>query len=482
MKLSLWGVAAEPHPSLARARGWPVAAWPVAGWLVCLALAQPAWAQTAPNQNMRPGLSVADPESASTLPDWRPFQPSASASPELPATLDEAIRRWQAANRAVGEFPRGHVDLLRWEAQQPPDGAASAAGTPGPAPQPLGWTEVWSQIQRQHADRVLPPQANAIETLHARQGWLALERQARQAWVQASTAQALLRLQHERVHAARTAHALGERMTGLGHWSRARFIPVQQTLAREQASLLQARSNARQTLEALAGLMGLWQGDAVQTLAQRLPVSLPEPERIQPSANAEGHALARRPDLLWQRDVAARQQSSVSETQWSRWHQELHDSVSRSRSNSVSDPFPETVPQWPSSPLRHDTALTQALDSQTAVQRDALRLRSRVRLAWDQLQAAQALDNLQHKQLLPLAQTAEAETLLRYNGMLQSTWELIDAARTRLGAEAEALNARQTHWLAHIDWLTLMAGGDIDPPASGSSNNSGSADSAPQGH
>ena len=119
MKLSLWGVAAEPHPSLARARGWPVAAWPVAGWLVCLALAQPAWAQTAPNQNMRPGLSVADPESASTLPDWRPFQPSASASPELPATLDEAIRRWQAANRAVGEFPRGHVDLLRWEAQSP---------------------------------------------------------------------------------------------------------------------------------------------------------------------------------------------------------------------------------------------------------------------------------------------------------------------------------------------------------------------------
>jgi len=77
------------------------------------------------------------------------------------------------------------------------------------------------------------------------------------------------------------------------------------------------------------------------------------------------------------------------------------------------------------------------------------------------LERARAVDVLMHEQRLPLQQRAEQETLLRYNGMLKSTWDMIDAAQARLGAQADALQARQAHWLAHADWHTFMAGGDI---------------------
>ena len=33
---------------------------------------------------------------------------------------DAAVQDWRQANEAVGQFPRGHADVLRWESTQPP--------------------------------------------------------------------------------------------------------------------------------------------------------------------------------------------------------------------------------------------------------------------------------------------------------------------------------------------------------------------------
>jgi outer membrane protein TolC len=108
-----------------------------------------------------------------------------------------------------------------------------------------------------------------------------------------------------------------------------------------------------------------------------------------------------------------------------------------------------------------DHALSKAVDARAAWERESRAIGSTVRQAWQQLERSRALDVLMHEQRLPLQKRAEQETLLRYNGMLKSTWDMIDAAQARLGAEADALQARQAHWLAHADWHTFMAGGDI---------------------
>lgn len=413
-----------------------------------------------------PTTEVADPQRAAPLPVWSIPAPPAAA-PDLPASIDEAVRRWQAANRAVAEFPRGHIDLLRWEQQQTP--AAKTA----PNHAALTWAEVWQAVQRQHSDRLLSPRATAMERMQAQRQWLALQRQAQQAWVQASTQHALLRLQQERVHAASTAHALGERMAQLGHWSRARLIPLQQSLAQEQALAIAAQWQVRQATETLASLMGLWQADAVHALPQRLPLALDVPTTVIAPANAEGEAIRQRPELGWQREATERALRSVPSAQWAAWTQE--------RDTALQAAAADVPPQWPQSALRGDHALEKALRAQADVQRDSAALRRQVRLAWDRLQATQALDQLQQR-AVPLAQAAEAETLLRYNGMLQSTWEVIDAARARLGAQANAITARQDHWMAHIDWLTLMAGGDIEPPSELAAGQNGATNSAAKGH
>ncbi len=414
-----------------------------------------------------PSADVADPQQAAPLPTWPATALAPTSAPELPTQIDEAIRRWQSANRAVAEFPRGHIDLLRWEQQQAP--VAQAA----PAAAPLTWPEVWQAVQRQHSDRLLNPRANTTERQQAQRQWLAMQRQAQQAWVQASTQHARLRLQQERVHAARTAHTLGERMATLGHWSRARLIPLQQTLAQEQAGAIATQWQTRQASEALAGLMGLWQAEAVQALALRLPLALDAPADVVAPANAEGEAIRQRPALQWQREATERALRSVGAAQWPAWAQERDAALQATPAGAP--------PQWPPSALRGDHALEKALDAQADLQREGAALRRQVRLAWDRLQATQALDQLQ-QHAVPLAQAAEAETLLRYNGMLQSTWEVIDAARARLGAQADAITARQDHWLAYIDWHTLMAGGDIELPTNLATGQNSASSGTAKGH
>jgi len=44
-----------------------------------------------------------------------------SAFADLPRGLDVKSIDWKAANAAVGQFPRGHADLLKWEQNQPQD-------------------------------------------------------------------------------------------------------------------------------------------------------------------------------------------------------------------------------------------------------------------------------------------------------------------------------------------------------------------------
>ena len=37
---------------------------------------------------------------------------------DLPQGVDEPVQDWKAANAAVGQFKRGHADLLKWEREQ----------------------------------------------------------------------------------------------------------------------------------------------------------------------------------------------------------------------------------------------------------------------------------------------------------------------------------------------------------------------------
>jgi hypothetical protein len=74
--------------------------------LVAHAQAQPA----APTLT-EPARTLQASDAASPVPAL----PYRSVFADLPKGVEEGSGDWKAANKAVGQFPRGHIDLLPWE-------------------------------------------------------------------------------------------------------------------------------------------------------------------------------------------------------------------------------------------------------------------------------------------------------------------------------------------------------------------------------
>ena len=80
------------------------------------------------------------PTASSTPADW--LSPAADTlplqHPALPASggVEQTNTPWADANAAVGAFPRGHADVLRWEAAQRAAVAAPAPAVPATSAMP----------------------------------------------------------------------------------------------------------------------------------------------------------------------------------------------------------------------------------------------------------------------------------------------------------------------------------------------------------
>ena len=69
---------------------------------------------------------AADPAAPVPLPTYRPVLPA------TPTDLAEEAIPWRKANADVARFPRGHADLLKWEAAQERQAPSPATETPTP--------------------------------------------------------------------------------------------------------------------------------------------------------------------------------------------------------------------------------------------------------------------------------------------------------------------------------------------------------------
>ncbi len=87
-----------------------------------------AGAQTLPRPDPQPTLRAADPASPVPAALYR------SIFADLPAGVEQGSDDWKKANAEVGQFRRGHVDLLKWEDAQAGQGRQTATpGAPSPA-------------------------------------------------------------------------------------------------------------------------------------------------------------------------------------------------------------------------------------------------------------------------------------------------------------------------------------------------------------
>jgi outer membrane protein TolC len=481
-------------------------------WCAAVLCAAPAWAEPFALRAADPATPVA---AATTTP--APPAPALAQPLELPTDIDRARAIWQQANARVAEFGRGHIDILRWEAQNP-GSALPASPVPPVAPTPASNEPVFDGAQalrlslRQRPDVFAHAGMNTLERAEVQRAYVAHAQAVDSAWAETVTARHSLRLLGEALSAAHTGVALGQRMVQAGNWSQAKLLREQLSEAAAQQAVARAQQAQTRADEQLARLLGVWDSARLQALLQRLPPALPAlPESLAMSAapmagpdlhsghtapaaiaptDAEAAALRSHPTLAAQRTDTRRLLAAVPAEQQTRWAQAVDEALDQHNAQSPNPALGSTAP-WSAAPwsaphisnlpMLHDHALQRAVQAESRLLQAAAERRSMAREAWAQLQAAHAHALHAQNVLVPLHTTLEQETLLRYNGMLQSTWDLLAQARERMAAVDAAHQARRDFWLAHTAWQALLAGGDYQSPGN-SSAPAGGASPAPKGH
>ncbi len=323
----------------------------------------------------------------------------AGAQPAVEQSSD-----WKAANEAVGQFKRGHADLLKWEAANGAKAAPDAAATGFPVPSleaatRLAWRphlelqKVLPRLGDDNVARIAQGRWHEVDPRHQRRidgvgEVFEVAAEARRAWLRAVAAQQTVRLQRASLEAAEAATELGRRMVKVGNWSAYQQSRVELGLATERRALQQAVVGARQAERSLLYTLQL------NGVHDRL--SLPDTL----------------PDLPKQ---------TLSSTELASELAEIKAQLPR-------------VEQW-----KADSNFDQALASRDATLSVARGLRD---------------DVMAQRNLIV------DESVLQYNGMLKSVWELLTEVQARAQAQLETIDAVRDYWLADTDLMWVLQGGE----------------------
>ena len=298
-------------------------------------------------------------------------------------------------------------------------------------------------------------------------------------WIEAVAAQQALGTVRRVHEAAQTAAELAQRMVKAGNWSQVPLLQAKVLASASATQVAQAQLQAFSTREKLIQITGLW---GVQAHID-LPAQLPKlPEAPLPWGNFETQALQNQRALATATFNARHAQAQVNPQD----AQALQKTLMAATASLAPSPLlalatvPLSAPVLPANLGRPNPALMEALTEQAHADLLAAKIRSETREAWFRYRSAWDVARHQRDVVLPLSTALQEETQLRYNGMLQSTWELLASARTRLDSVHAATLAQRDFWLAHTDFQAVLAGVAVtfSPPSGPKSSGANAA----QGH
>lgn len=382
-------------------------------------------------------------------------------SPPAPvATTPKAA--WQAANDEVRAFPRGHIDLLKWEGRHLPHAARSPK----------------AQGAARGLDQWLLDAMLARVDLHAEAGMSAAEReqvrlrraelawQVRGAWLDAVLARATLALQGDSAEASQLALTLAQRMQQVGNWSEQRVLEQSAQQQAAERALAQAELQAQRTLEDLWRLLGD-PATGPEALASALPAALPEVPAVPAEPAPLGAARLANPDWLTLSVRSTRLTQAVDPQGLAHWE------MARQASESALLGQPAqrgavAAPTLNRTLVGVSEAQEEALHAQTALTRLSRQIDSRERLALALRAHAHRLARSSQAQGLPTAEALHEQMQLHYNGMLASVWDLLDSARRLNAAGLADAQARHAYWRAQFQLEAIQSGLPLEPAMSAS--------------
>lgn len=321
-------------------------------------------------------------------------------------TAPGAETDWQRANEAVGQLKRGHADVLKWEQANVPPPAL-----PGPVAEGLKLLtveDVTRQAWRNHRDlaRPLARLGTANVALVASGRWTEID----------PSLQRKVDDMDEVLHVAMQARKA---------WLQA--LVTRQTLAHYQAILDAA--NAASELGQRMVNVGNW------SALQHARVQL-----VQSTAQM---------NLARAQYAATQAQATLVKTLGL---------TGKIASVTLPEALPEVPPEFVPPDVWQQKA--QAVQAQLA-EAEGLRSQANFTLALAAYQASHALAK-GSRDALKTQEFINEETVLRYNGMLSSVWDVLDASRNQSQAAIEAIGAQRDFWIAEADLQWVLQGGEPD--------------------
>jgi outer membrane protein TolC len=300
------------------------------------------------------------------------------------------------------------------------------------------------------------PLAKRIEARRFEQARLlvgaAIERhvgETRRAWFEAVAAGQGVDYALQVERAAGASAELSARMAEAGNASQLDLAREQAFHAESSAAVVRARRQATAARERLTRLMGLAGANA---LAYTLPGRLPElPAAPAELVDIERMAISQRLDIQAARLEAQASASALGLTKTTRFINVLDLGYVRNTGVSTSRGYELTLelPLFDWGGARVARAEGIYMQSVNRVAEAAANARSEAREAYQGYRAAYELASQYRDHVIPLRKKISSETLLRYNGMLASTFELLADAREQAGAVNAYIDALREFWVAH---------------------------------
>ncbi|MDX1913947.1 MAG: TolC family protein [Methylophilus sp.] len=293
---------------------------------------------------------------------------------------------------------------------------------------------------------------------------LDLARKTRNAYVNALASQENVHYLTQVNESAHATYALAKRMREAGNWNALDAGREQGFYTEAALELTKAENQCLQAEERLTTLLGLKHPDTFE-LPDRLP-DLPKTEaalrQIQPDD------FAKRLDLQQTRINTEALAKQLGLTKTTQLIDVLEVGPARVLEGRRSDPtkkglelrFELPVFDWGTAKVkRAEATYMQAIQQ---ANNQAIMAASEVRVQYNQYVTSYDVAKRYRDEVIPLRKSILQESLLRYNGMLMSPFELMAAAREQVLAVNRYMEALRDFWLAESDLDMALVGTPLD--------------------
>jgi hypothetical protein len=323
------------------------------------------------------------------------------------AALGAQQQDWRSANDAAGQLKRGHADVLKWEKANPPQ-PTLVQMPPQPAITLLTVDDLIRQAWRAHPDLLSP-----LSRLGATN--VALIAAGR--WTEMDP-------------------SLQRRVDDLGE--------VLHVAVQAKKAWLQAVA-ARQVLVHYRAAAE--SAEAANELGLRM-VSVGNWSKLK---QTQGQLAQSAAQMNWMRGQYAASQAQAH----------LIKTLGL-KGQYASVVLPNSLPDVLVQPVPNDEWKKRALAIQAQLPRaESIRNNANTDMALAAYQASHALLQTS-REVLKVRDFVSEETVLHYNGMLSSVWDLLDESRNRSQAAMDVIGAQRDFWIAETDLQWVLQGGEPD--------------------